>query len=59
MPVDGTLREPSGGRYFVQRGPGTEVTEDELRAWCAERLANYKVPREIVFVEEFPVTPAG
>jgi fatty-acyl-CoA synthase len=47
------------GRYFVQRRPGTTVTDDELRAWCAERLANYKVPREIVFVDEFPLTPAG
>jgi fatty-acyl-CoA synthase len=47
------------GRYFVQRRPGTTVTDDDLRAWCAERLANYKVPREIVFVDEFPLTPAG
>ena len=47
------------GRYFVQRRPGATVTADALREWCGERLANYKIPREIVFVDEFPLTPAG
>jgi fatty-acyl-CoA synthase len=47
------------GRFFVQRRPGSTVDADELRRWCAERLADYKVPRQFVFVDEFPLTPAG
>jgi O-succinylbenzoic acid--CoA ligase len=33
--------------------------DDELLAWCRERLAGYKVPRAIVRVEELPRTPSG
>lgn len=32
---------------------------DTLIAWCRERLANYKVPREIEFVDTLPRTPSG
>lgn len=45
------------GRYFIVKQG--EVTADELIAFCKERLANYKVPREIVFVDEMPTTPSG
>jgi fatty-acyl-CoA synthase len=34
-------------------------TEDDLRAFCAERLANYKVPRYFRAVESFPLTGTG
>ena len=30
-----------------------------LTAWCRERLAAYKVPRHVVFAEDFPRTAAG
>lgn len=30
-----------------------------LRAFCAERLAAYKVPREVVFADALPRTPTG
>lgn len=45
------------GRYFVLKQ--AEVTAEELIEFCKQRLANYKVPREIVFVEEMPTTPSG
>lgn len=32
--------------------PGTDVSEAELQAWVGERLAKFKVPVKIVFVEE-------
>ena len=32
----------------------TPATEQELLAWCAERLAKFKVPREVRFVEALP-----
>ncbi|RMD63651.1 MAG: long-chain fatty acid--CoA ligase [Planctomycetota bacterium] len=38
---------------------GAETTEAELRAWCKERLAGYKVPREIIVVDELPRSPTG
>lgn len=36
-----------------------EVSEDELRAWCKERLTAYKVPRHIEFRSELPKTNVG
>lgn len=46
------------GRYFVVlANPGP--TSEDLMVWCSQRLANYKVPREIVFVDQLPLTPAG
>ena len=35
------------------------VEEDELRAWCAARLASYKVPKEIAFTTSLPRTGSG
>lgn len=36
---------------------GAAVTADDIRNWCAERLAAYKVPRFVVFVDKLPHTP--
>ncbi|PVZ09971.1 class I adenylate-forming enzyme family protein [Actinomycetospora cinnamomea] len=47
------------GHYFVVRREGSTVTADELVALAAERLADYKVPRVVEFVDELPLTPAG
>ena len=38
---------------------GASCTEDEIRAFCREQIAHYKVPRYIRFVEELPVTVTG
>jgi carnitine-CoA ligase len=35
------------------------VRPEQLRDWCAERLALFKVPRYIEFVDELPRTPTG
>jgi crotonobetaine/carnitine-CoA ligase len=35
------------------------VTEQELLAWCAERLARFKVPGAIRFTSELPRTSVG
>ncbi len=43
---------------FVELKPGAAVEADALIAWCRERLAGYKIPREIVF-EELPKTSTG
>lgn len=47
-------------KAVVQRKPGSTLTEDELKAFCAERLANFKVPAYVQFVDEpLPRNPAG
>ncbi len=46
-------------RALVVRLPGSEVGADELIAFARERLAGYKLPRAIEFVDEFPRTPTG
>jgi len=35
------------------------LTADELRDYCKENLANYKVPKEVEFVEELPKSNVG
>lgn len=48
------------GHYFVALAPEAGApTAAELQEFCRGRLADYKVPRRIEFVEEFPLTPAG
>jgi len=44
---------------FVARRAGTTVDEGALKAWCRERLAGPKVPREYVFLEALPRNPTG
>jgi O-succinylbenzoic acid--CoA ligase len=44
---------------FVQLAPGARLTDDELTAFCRQRLAGYKVPRRILFVDELPRNAAG
>lgn len=39
--------------------PGASADGDELRAWCAERLSDYKVPRRWTFLEALPRNPTG
>ena len=43
----------------VQPDPGAEPTLEALQAWCRERLAGYKVPRDLVLVDEVVRSPAG
>ena len=44
---------------FVSMRDGIEVSADELRAFCAQRLADYKVPRQITFVDALPRNATG
>jgi acyl-CoA synthetase (AMP-forming)/AMP-acid ligase II len=44
---------------FVTLRDGAEVDVDEIRAFCAQRLADYKVPRRITFVDELPRNATG
>ena len=46
-------------RAFVVIRAGRRLTEHEVRDYVRENLANYKVPREVVFVEQLPRNPTG
>jgi long-chain acyl-CoA synthetase len=43
----------------VARREGSELTAEEVIAYCRERLAAYKYPREVRFVAELPKGPSG
>ena len=46
-------------RAFVVLERGAEVSEDDLKDHVKRNLARYKVPREIVFVDELPRNATG
>jgi len=43
---------------FVELKPGSQVSADELRVWCRNELASYKVPGEFIFTQ-IPKTSTG
>ena len=44
---------------FVRVRPGYEdMTEDDVRAFAIPRIARYKVPKRVFFVDDFPMTPS-
>jgi acyl-CoA synthetase (AMP-forming)/AMP-acid ligase II len=47
------------GRAYVVTRPGHALDAGEVLAFCRERLANYKVPRQVVFRDGLPRNPAG
>jgi long-chain acyl-CoA synthetase len=46
-------------KAFVSLRPGAQVTEEELVAFCKDRLAAYKYPRQLVILDEIPKTVTG
>jgi benzoate-CoA ligase len=46
-------------KAFVVRQSGQQVGEEELKAFVKERLAAYKYPRFIEFIDELPKTATG
>jgi acyl-CoA synthetase (AMP-forming)/AMP-acid ligase II len=45
-----------GAAFVVARYP---IDSDELIGWCREHLANFKVPRRVLFVDSLPVNASG
>ena len=56
------MQDPSRGEValaFVEPIPGTSPDPQELRTFCRDALAGYKVPREIRVIEELPKGATG
>ena len=46
-------------RACIVAMPGAALDEDVVIAWCRDNMANYKVPRSVRFMEEFPMNAGG
>jgi fatty-acyl-CoA synthase len=59
--VIGVPDEQFGQRLkaFVVRAPGASVSAPELREHVKQNLARFKVPRDVVFVDDLPRNPTG
>lgn len=59
--VVGVPDEQYGERVvaYVVAKPGQDLTPDEVRAFCREHLAHFKVPSEVLVREELPRNPGG
>ncbi len=47
------------GKAYVVRRPGADLTESDVLAYAKERLANFKVPRSVEFLDALPRNLAG
>lgn len=43
----------------VRLREGERATEDEIRDYCRDRIAHFKIPRYVRFVDDFPMTVTG
>jgi fatty-acyl-CoA synthase len=44
---------------WIQLHRNEQCTDDEIRAFCKNQIAHYKIPKYIWFVDEFPMTVTG
>ena len=43
----------------VKLQEGANLDEEEIKAFCRGKIAHYKVPRYVSFVEDYPMTVTG
>jgi fatty-acyl-CoA synthase len=43
----------------VKKKPGSDLTEEDVKEYCRENIARYKVPYYVDFVEDYPMTASG
>lgn len=46
-------------RAFVVKKEGADIDEDTVKKYVKDQLARYKVPREVIFLDELPRNPTG
>jgi fatty-acyl-CoA synthase len=44
---------------FVQRPPGSQIEGSAVIDYCRGKVASFKIPRHVIFVDEFPMTASG
>ncbi len=44
---------------FVQRAKGSELEGEAVIAYCRGKVASFKIPRHVLFIDEFPMTASG
>ncbi len=44
---------------WIKLREGETATEEEIRAFCKDRIAHFKIPRYVKFVEDYPMTVTG
>jgi fatty-acyl-CoA synthase len=44
---------------WIKLRAGEQLTENDVKAFCKDQIAHYKVPRYVRFVDEFPMTVTG
>jgi fatty-acyl-CoA synthase len=47
------------GVAFVRLEPGLALTEEQVLAYCRGKIASFKIPRRVIFVDEYPMTSSG
>jgi fatty-acyl-CoA synthase len=47
------------GRAFVVLKPGQSLSDDAIIAHCRARIARYKVPKSVIFIDKLPRNAAG
>ncbi len=52
-------RQGEAVKAWVVLEPGQSLTQEELRAWCKQQLAAYKVPRYVEFCADLPKSTVG
>ncbi len=44
---------------FVQRAPGADIDSGTVIDYCRGKVASFKIPRHVIFVDDFPMTASG
>jgi fatty-acyl-CoA synthase len=44
---------------WVKMKPGQIMTEQDVKDFCKGKIANYKIPRYVMFVNDFPINISG
>jgi fatty-acyl-CoA synthase len=44
---------------FIQLRKGKDSSEDEIKEFCKDNISRFKIPKYIIFTEEFPMTASG
>ncbi len=47
------------GRAYIIPKPGTAITPEEIKEFLSDKLAKYKIPEDIIFRNNLPLSPIG